>query len=596
MGGALIKYDYYDAWGEFIRTTSPSTFPNERLSTLDTEPVKRTSWDDKDIHGEFRLIYKWGTTYSPVRIDKSDIYTPAKVDRPFVCLKWNGEPDTEAVLQGTSYDANGRMLSGNCLKCKNNQDTLYLTGDHTMEGSRANYGTAGTSVGGAFQGLQFSSNAIPSIFADEDFQYINGVMARSVTYSRANQTKLKGICVGPCDPQHSIHDPINLLRTTSTGQATNGHSSDVYYLYGGTCRDSSYEQMDQPNIPAMFNNQVGNPCRNGFTSVGTGSTMKCVEEVPLGNIDYGSTYAPPSKAPDSLIPTYSCSNISVGGLSGNQLELIDNACFAPCVAPKISNGAYCVDPEPIIPLPSSVGCRAVPFTYDATSSGSSKTVKKWLCNTQDDLNVLIKGIETSGSTTDSSYIGPSDLVCVNTNPDTKTYYCQRLDEALADTSVSDTLSTDYQNVCDTLIQSYTDISDNITILTRTMTTAQTAQVKMTSIQSILDGVIRNMCSPGSASSTATADFCNTLNALITNFNSDINDGNSYISGSVTGPLNKAIQSRDALFDQINRLKCTGIVLPPLITQSQTESRGTLMTESANASRRTLDQSTSGTST
>jgi hypothetical protein len=532
--------------------------------------IDAPNWKKTIVYAPFKKVWKYGTRFDNPRIHHSNVKVPSIVERPLVCLKWNGEPDTEAVLQGTSYDSTGRMLTGNCLKCKNNQDTLYLTGEHTGSGASVNYGTAGSTTG-TFQGQQFSSDAIPSIFAEEDFKYVNGVMQRKLTYDIANKTKLKGICVGPCDAQHSIHDKINLLRTSSNNTATTRAASDLYYLFGGTCRSNSQTQFNQPNIPAMFNNQVGNPCRNGFTSVGTGSTMKCVEEVPLGNIDYGSTYAPPSKAPDSLIPTYSCSNISVGGLSGNQLELIDNMCFAPCVAPKISNGAYCVDPEPIMPLPPSVGCRAVPFTYDATSSGSSKTVKKWLCNTQDDLDVLIKGIETSGSTTDSSYIAPSDLVCVNTNPDTKTYYCQRLDEALADTSVSDTLSTDYQNVCDTLIQSYTDISDNITILTRTMMTAQTAQVKMTSIKSILDGVINNMCSPGTASSTATADFCNILNALITNFDNDINDGNNYISGSVTGPLNKAIQSRDALFDQINRLKCTGIVLPPPITQSASAS-------------------------
>lgn len=522
---------------------------------LGPDLLSEETWRAEDITGPHRLMYRWGTTYSPISINPSDIYTPVTIERPLVCLKWNGEPDTEAVLQGTSYDSTGRMLTGNCLKCKNNQDTLYLTGEHTGSGTSVNYGTAGPSTG-TFQGQQFSSDAIPSIFAEEDFKYVNGVMQRKVTYDMANRTKLKGICVGPCDAQHSIHDKINLLRTSSNDTVTTRAATDLYYLFGGTCRSNSQTQFNQPNIPAMFNNQIGNPCRQGYTSVGKGSSMKCVQEVPLGNIDYGSSYAPPSKAPDTLIPTYSCGNISVAGLSGNQLELIDNMCLAPCVPPKVSNGAYCVDPEPISTLPSSVGCRSVPFTYVATTSGSAKTVKKWLCNTQDDLKILIKGIETSGSTTDSSYIGPSDLVCVKTDPNTNTYFCQRLDQALADTSTTDTLSIDYQNVCDNLIQGYTDISDNLTILTKTMMTAQTAEVKMTSIKGILDGVVANMCPPSN-----TDTFCDTLKGLITNFDNDVNSGNTHIAGSVTGPLNKAIQSRDALLNQIRSLKCTGILLP-----------------------------------
>ena len=549
MGGGQSSFSYSDYYG----TNSQNRYGE--ISELDRNPSTIGDWTTVNFINAQRLIYKWGTTYSPVTINTSKIFTPVTVDRPLVCLKWNGEPDPEAVLQGTSYDATGRMLTGNCLKCKNNQDTLYLTGEHTGSGASANYGAAGPSTG-TFQGQPFSSDAIPSIFAEEDFKYVNGVMQRKLTYAMANTTKLKGICVGPCDAQHSIHDKINLLRTSSTDTVTSGASSDLYYLFGGTCRSNSQTQFNQPNIPAKFNNQVGNPCRKGYTSVGTGSSMKCVQEVPLGNIDYGSSYGPPSKAPDTLIPTYSCGNISVAGLSGNQLELIDNMCLAPCAPPKISKGAYCLDPEPISTLPSSVGCSSVPFTYAASTFGSAKTVKKWLCKTQDDLNVLIKGIETSGSTTDSSYIGPSDLVCVNTDPNTATYFCQRLDEALADTSVTDTLSTDYQNVCDNLIQGYTDISDNLTILTKTMTTAQTAQAKMSSIKEVLNGVIVNMCPPAN-----TTSFCTTLNALITNFDNDVNSGNTYIAGSVTGPLNKAVQSRDALLNQIRSLKCTGIILP-----------------------------------
>jgi len=554
MGNNSSVFSWEDDWGKGGNNLSnnPSTNSGDNTGHVDLVNTPISSWSNVSVSStEGTQIYKWGTTFSAVTINRGDIKIPTSVDRSLVCLNWNGEPDPEAVLQVTSTDPiTKKPLTGNCLKCKNTQDTLYLTGDHVG----ASYGTAGPEVGGDLQGLQFSSEAIPSIMADEDFTYINGVKARSVTAQAANQAKLKGICVGPCDEKHSIHDKINLLRTTSAGLQGGSATSDIYYLYGGTCRDGTTQQFAQPNIPSKYINQVGNPCRQGYISVGAGSSVKCVQEVPLGNIDNGSTFSPGTKSPDTVLPTYSCRGIQIG--SSTSLELIDNMCFSPCPPPQVSNGAYCSDPEPITAVPSSIKCTPKPFTYAASSTSGSTTIQKWLCDSQDDLNALIQGIKTSGTTGEASYVGTDDLVCVSTDTTTGKYYCQRQDEAVNGTTATDTLNGDYQDTCNTLSNAYTDISNNLTILSKTLLTAQTAQAKINTIRGILDGVSQSLCPAGTSST-----LCTTLSALMPQFDTEVDTENTYVSGSITGPLGTAIQSRDALVQQLVTLQCTGVVLP-----------------------------------
>ena len=109
------------------------------------------------------------------------------------------------------------------------------------------------------------------------------------------------------------------------------------------------------------------------------------------------------------------------------------------------------------------------------------------------------------------------------------------------------------------MKAYYDLSNNLSILSDSSTTAQNAAAQVAGIQITLQGIYNTMCkSTGSASSSAACTTMNTqLNALQTN----INSGSSFVTSKFSGsssPIQIAIQSRNNLVTQMNTFQCTRI--------------------------------------
>lgn len=377
--------------------------------------------------------------------------------------------------------------------------------------------------------------------------------------SAASKPSDNGICVAPCDPEHSLHDPIQMIRAqyaANTG-ATGTSGGGLYVLYGTTCHDATQKIISKPSLPAIYTPQIGADCRSGY-DLNTGGS--CMEECDSNSIDSGSSCANNSIRRPSIEPRYTCpSNLILKG----------GVCLHPCEDGYAEDGDYC---EPIatkVNLPSTIKCTQTPYTYSTKYYGSRNTpiptsVTKWLCDSEDDQTMLLEG--PTGSSIirgTSSYVNKNDVVCYADDASTGMYYCQTVYDAI--NNPDNTKIENHSTTCDSMTKAYFDLSNNLTSLISARTTANNASAQMMAIKGTLEKTIGKMCGTGSGSgsgsrsvsasaSASSSGTCNTLRTLLNSLNSNINSGSGAISG-VLSPINVAIASRDNLVRLLQNAKC-----------------------------------------
>ena len=356
----------------------------------------------------------------------------------------------------------------------------------------------------------------------------------------------KGICVGPCDPDHTLHDPIQMIYDISNP------TLHQYILFGTTCHDATEVRLSKPSIPAIYTPQVGADCNPNYEDTTQGSKNVCVEECSSSENDSGSSCSKSSVERPSIAPQLSCPG---------DLKLVAGTCLHSCGPGYTEDGDYC---EPIISqlnVPSTIKCTPAPFGYSSKYQGSGGifSVKKWMCDTEDDMAALIKGPydenATSGSLVKgiSTYINENDVVCYADDASTGMYYCQSIADAVAKTP--NTERTDYSATCNSLVNAYTDLSNNLTSISSRTNLAQNAQIQVASIQATLQKVVNNMCGTGSSSSSgSTSATCNALRIQLGALNSNINAGSGVVSG-ILSPVTVALSSRDKLVVLLREMKC-----------------------------------------
>lgn len=360
----------------------------------------------------------------------------------------------------------------------------------------------------------------------------NGV-TRSLNNSsipRANNAIDTGICVGPCDPEHTIHDPIQMVYDT----AGNG-GSGTYYLFGTTCHDGTQVQVPAPSIPAGYTAAQGNQCPTGFAMNSSGT---CVEVCSSEQKDTGTDCVPPSQARTFSLPSFRCPT---------GLVPLDTVCVHGCPSSMTEDSGFCLPKLQPAELPSTINCTKVPYTStNILVSGSSVSVSanKWLCDSPDDVSALLDGPEGGGSV----YLGPDDTVCTADDPTTGMYFCQSVDDAR--NGVEGAERTDYKTTCDNLTKAYIDLSNNLTIILSAQTTATNSSAQIAAIEITLRSVIQEMCgSTGSGGSSCT-NLWTYLNALGTN----IGSGTGAVSG-ILNPIQVAVQSQTKLKAMLVDSKC-----------------------------------------
>ena len=367
-----------------------------------------------------------------------------------------------------------------------------------------------------------------------------------------------GICVGPCDPQHPIHDPIQLVYDIAYSE--NSVQKKLFTLTGTTCSDSTKTTIDQPSIPATYIQQEGDDCDNSaasgyggsqtnlpiYSKVNQAGSSICRAECPYGTIDNEDGTCTKTTIPrPSVQPSYSSCPPGY--------TKVDSLCVAPCDPGFMLDGEYCV-PTTTSGLTSlsnagsnRINCTAQPFT--STSTSGSSTATKWLCDTQADVDALLAGPSTASGSF-RTYTTPNDTICLADDPTTGMYFCQTIQEAKDATP--NYISWGMYETCDNLVKAYYDLSNNLTILAQASLNARNTNEQLRNIQISLQNSINAMC-PASSSSSGSST-CSLLRSQLSDLQQSVATGGSRIN-TILNPVSLAIESRTQLVAQMDKFQC-----------------------------------------
>ena len=346
-----------------------------------------------------------------------------------------------------------------------------------------------------------------------------------------------GICVGPCPNTHEFHDQIQILYSSAASSRTN---SPAYILYGTTCHSNTFTRFPRPSIPANYTPQSGTACASTHTESG-GS---CIKQCEGDAIDNGTTCTTKPMQRNFVLPTYTCPS---------RLKLIDNVCVHDCGPGFTGDGDFCQPTTTTSDMPSSINCTRTDYGF--TTAGVPGKVNKWLCDTMDDLSaLLIDPNSDAGVTGTTSYTQPDDIVCYADDPTTKMYYCTSIPDFVK--LVEDTQRTDLSTSCDTLMKSYFDLSNNLSILMGAQMSANTVIGQVNAIKATLETVITTFCETKTDDSGVAT--CSTLTRLLGLLDSTENSGSGGPFSSIATPVQVGVQSRDTLIAMLSRYKCCSL--------------------------------------
>jgi hypothetical protein len=375
-----------------------------------------------------------------------------------------------------------------------------------------------------------------------------------------------GICVGPCDPQHPIHDPIQLVYDSVYSESS--VQKKLFTLTGTTCSDNTKTTIDQPSIPATYIPQSGDDCDNSaasgyggsqtnvpiYSKVDQAGSSICRAECPYGTTDNEDGTCTKTTIPrPSVQPSYSSCPPGY--------TKVDSLCVAPCDPGFMLDGEYCVPTTTsgLTTLSNAgsnrINCTAQPFTSTSvsvsgsTSTSGSSTATKWLCDTQADVDALLAGPSTTSGSF-RTYTTPNDTICLADDPTTGMYFCQSIQEAKD--AKPNYISGGMYETCDKLTKAYYDLSNNLTILAQASLNAKNTNEQLKNIQISLTNSINAMCPP--SSSTSGSSTCNLLRSQLSDLQQSVATGGSRAS-SILNPVSLAIESRTQLVAQMDKFQC-----------------------------------------
>ena len=362
--------------------------------------------------------------------------------------------------------------------------------------------------------------------------YEQSGIQRKLTSTNASSSSDKGICVGPCDPEHTLSDPLQMTKNGTTG---------LYTLYGTVCYNASKVQFNRPSIPALYTPEIGSECENGQYLSGS----KCVTQCPANSSDDGSSCTSQTSPRPFIGPTYSCAP---------PLKLIDSVCVQPCGPGYTEDADYCIPNIIYLPVPSSINCSMA----GSQGTGSQGTgTNKWLCDSSDDMNALLEGPTDSSITPGTqAYVNrgdstsSGDILCYADDPTTGMYYCKTAQDLLNGVTTEE--PANLSKSCDNLAKAYMDLSNNLTILMNSKTTASNASAQIAAVQATLEGVISQMCS--TSTSGGSSQQCVKLRQQLLMLGSNIGSGSGLTSG-ILSPIAAATTSRDQLVAMLRNFKC-----------------------------------------
>ena len=164
----------------------------------------------------------------------------------------------------------------------------------------------------------------------------------------------------------------------------------------------------------------------------------CVKKCDLSSTTQETTTCTPL----SIIPPIAYET----ELCNKNETLKGGVCVTTCPDGKFPDGELCIGDPKIVEVPSTIKCM----------SSSFGSVKKWLCPTQADADILLKNPSPI-----TSYVNAKDQICVTDDPTTLMYFCQTAEEARNNTGYDDDIRNNYYSTCDQLMKNLIDIKNSI---------------------------------------------------------------------------------------------------------------------------------------
>jgi hypothetical protein len=213
-------------------------------------------------------------------------------------------------------------------------------------------------------------------------------------------------------------------------------------------------------------------------------------------------------------------------------EFLNGMCVSKCAAGESRVGSTCVQGKVRVDSP-------------VCKSSNYGSYKRWLCDSESDLNKLLK--DPSSTTT---YVNDNDQVCITSSPTTMMYYCQ----TVAETNSGGEVLNDIQNVagttCSNLIKNYIDLSGSIVNLNLIQSGMNDGSISLAGVKDKLTAVYNNL-----KCNTTTSDLCKSVQTSIGNIGGNVTTINSTKS-AIAAPIAQAVQARQDLLASIQKFQCS----------------------------------------
>jgi hypothetical protein len=213
-------------------------------------------------------------------------------------------------------------------------------------------------------------------------------------------------------------------------------------------------------------------------------------------------------------------------------DLLNGMCVSKCPAGQSRVGSVCVQGKVRIDSP-------------VCKSSNYGKYKRWLCDSQSDLNTLLKDPSTT-----TTYVNDNDQVCITSSPTTMMYYCQTVAETNSGGAVLDDIQDVAGATCTNLLKNYIDLSGSIASLQLIRSGMDDGSVSLSTAKDKLTAVYNNL-----QCNTSTSDLCKSVQTSIGKIGGNVTTINSTKS-AIAGPIGVAVQARQELLASIQKFQCS----------------------------------------
>jgi hypothetical protein len=252
----------------------------------------------------------------------------------------------------------------------------------------------------------------------------------------------------------------------------------------------------------------------------------------------GSTWAEIYYPAGGNMVSFRPATLTSKGYTCNVNEVLQNGvCVTKCPDKTAPDGEFCKEKMKVVDIPSDIKCTSSPY----------KSSKKWLCETPTDYTSLI-----TNPTSITTYVSPTDEVCVTEDPTTKMYFCVTGAEAKAGKKPIESIGADFAVTCSTITKRYVDLSNNLTNLIKIQNGLRGGSTSLGSASTSLSNIYNQMGCSGASGSKET------LCTQIQNASNSVRNNASSVSttlSTVIPSLERALETRTNLLGFKQKFQC-----------------------------------------